>query len=458
MRGVPCKAKRQSRVLLAIVLMVCWMLPSDAQKVSIEQFKRVKKDLLNQTPLPTDKKQATLDLLTDEKGFTFKADGKVEVQAEEGDGKLTVLTPHKTKFLVIKHPDYGQLTWKVPDKKGLKKKKHYQANLLTDKPGKEYKLSKQWVVFKVTPENAILYVDSTVALLRNGTAQFNLPVGRHPYRVEAPFYEEWADTLELTDSAKLYLPVVLQSFYSYLTVRTPMPDATIFLNGQPIGKGVATSGHLQAGDHHLLVMNKKVCHYDSILRIGRGEKKVLELAMSDLQVRPAPAKRVITPGYVPVVEDTAQAKPASTAAAAPKVAQVTITAPDDTTQIWVNRELMAYGKWEGELELGYYTVSTVKDGLESKPLSLWVDDESPVMLDLSAPQASYGLLNIHSNVVGAAVFLDGVKVGVTPCVVENLPASKPCRLRLTYEGYKDAEAVVTPVGNDMVDVELKMKR
>ena len=44
------------------------MLPSGAQKISIEQFKRVKKDLLNQTPLPVDKKQATLDLLTDEKG------------------------------------------------------------------------------------------------------------------------------------------------------------------------------------------------------------------------------------------------------------------------------------------------------------------------------------------------------------------------------------------------------
>ena len=72
MKGVLCKAKRQSRVLLAVVLMICWVLPSDAQKISIERFKRVKKDLLNKTPLPVDKKQATLDLLTDEKGFTFK--------------------------------------------------------------------------------------------------------------------------------------------------------------------------------------------------------------------------------------------------------------------------------------------------------------------------------------------------------------------------------------------------
>ena len=58
-------------------MLIIPVLPSDAQKISIERFKRVKKDLLNKTPLPVDKQQATLDLLTDETGFTFKADGKI---------------------------------------------------------------------------------------------------------------------------------------------------------------------------------------------------------------------------------------------------------------------------------------------------------------------------------------------------------------------------------------------
>ena len=443
-------------VLLAAVLMVCSVLPSGAQKISIERFKRVKKDLLNKTPLPVDKKQATLDLLTDETGFTFKADGKTECQPQEADGKVTILTPHKTKFLLVKHPDYGQLTWKVPAKKGLKKKKHYQANLLTDKPGKEYKLSKQWVVFKITPENAILYVDSTMSLVRNGTAQFNLPIGKHPYRVESPFYEEYADTLELTDSAKLYVPVYLQSFYSYLTVRTPMSDGTIFLNGQPIGKGSVTSGHLQAGNHHLQVMKKKTCYFDSLIVVRKGEKKVLDLAATDLRVMPTVTKLAIAPMSDPEAEDSLQ-RPAVVPTPVGS-AMVTITAPDDTTEIWINREMMGSGQWEGQLELGYYTISTRKDGKESKPIEFWVDDTLPKVMDLRPPQASYGLLNIHCNVVGATVFLDDKEVGLTPCVVENLPDSKPCKVRLHSIGYKDAEAEVIPIGNDMVDVGLIMKR
>ena len=168
--------------------------------------------------------------------------------------------------------------------------------------------------------------------------------------------------------------------------------------------------------------------------------------------------RAITPGIDPAEKDTATVD--TTAAqdmTAATMATVTITAPDDTTQIWINREPMAFGKWEGQLELGYYLVNTVKDGIESKPLELWVDNTLPLRLDLSSPHASYGLLNIHSNVIGATVLVDGKEVGVTPCVVEHLLASKPCQIRLKREGYKDAEAEVTPIGNDMLDIELKMK-
>ena len=264
------------KVILATLLLMILLSPAGAQKMNIEKFKRVKFDLLNHTLLPVDKKQATLELKTDEKGFTFKADGKIDVKAEEGDGKLMLLTPHKTSFLVIKHPDYGQFTWKVPGR-GLKKKKHYQANLLTDKPGKEYKLSKQWVVFKVQPANAILQFDSTIVLLRDGTAQFNVPVGKHGYRIEAPFHEEVSDSLELSDTVKLTVPVVLQSFYSYLTVNTPLPEATIVVDGQPIGKGSATSGHLQAGEHHLMVFRGMTSYYDGIVSLGKAEKGLLSL-------------------------------------------------------------------------------------------------------------------------------------------------------------------------------------
>ena len=58
------------RRILTFLLLTGLLIPAMAQKIGVEGFKKVKKDLLNQTPLPVDKTQATIDFLTDEKGFT----------------------------------------------------------------------------------------------------------------------------------------------------------------------------------------------------------------------------------------------------------------------------------------------------------------------------------------------------------------------------------------------------
>ena len=441
--------------LLGILLIAILSLPCVAQKISIRQFKRVKFDFAKKKMYPVDKKMATLDLKTDEKGFTFKADGKTEIAAQEGDGQITLLAPHKTAFILVKHPEYGQLIWKVPGK-GLRKKKHYQAIMQTDKPGKEYKLSKQWVVFQVIPENAILQVDSTVALVRDGTAQFELPLGKHGYHAEAPFYEELSDSVEVVDSAKLVVPVVLQSVYSYLTVKLPIDEGLIFVDSEPIGKGEATSGHLQPGDHHLIVMQEETCLADTVINMGVGEKKVLALKTSDLRARPLMA-RAINPQPIEEVKDSTVTDSLAAVPQDSLKAPVTITAPDAETQIWLNREPLAYGKWEGQLGIGFYSVSTVKEGLESKPIFLWVDDTLPKVVDLSLPKASYGVLNIHSNVVGATILINRVEVGVTPCILENLPATVACKILLKKKGYRDAAITVMPVPNDMLNVEINMK-
>ena len=441
--------------LLGILLIAILSLPCVAQKISIGQFKRVKFDFAKKKMYPVDKKMATLDLKTDEKGFTFKADGKTEIAAQEGDGQITLLAPHKTAFILVKHPEYGQLIWKVPGK-GLRKKKHYQAIMQTDKPGKEYKLSKQWVVFQVIPENAILQVDSTVALVRDGTAQFELPLGKHGYHAEAPFYEELSDSVEVVDSAKLVVPVVLQSVYSYLTVKLPIAEGLIFVDSEPIGKGEATSGHLQPGDHHLIVMQEETCLADTVFNMGVGEKKILALKASDLRARPLMA-RAINPQPIEEVKDSTVTDSLAAVPQDSLKAPVTITAPDAETQIWLNREPLAYGKWEGQLGIGFYSVSTVKEGLESKPIFLWVDDTLPKVVDLSLPKASYGVLNIHSNVVGATILINRVEVGVTPCILENLPATVACKILLKKKGYRDAAITVMPVPNDMLNVEINMK-
>lgn len=438
------------RLVIMIWTILMAVLPMAAQQMSIEGFARQKESLVKDIEVKKEKRQAVLLLTTDEKGFAFKADGKTDVEAEEGDGLLTLKVPHKTQHLTVTHPDYGQLMWRVPEGR-LKKKRTYHAYLQTYNPDKTYKLQKQWVVFQVTPHNAIVHVDSMLTLVRDGQAQYFLPIGKHPYLVESPFHEAVEDTLELTEAEKLILPVRLQPAYSYLTVRTPYPSCQIYLDNQFLGKHEAVSSHLSAGNHRLSVfVDDSTCYYDQSVNIGLAEKKVITLAAADLREQPWRENTRLS----------ALATPSSDAKEQPAAikAQVTIKAPDDETEILLNRELVGSGTWEGELAEGFYIINTRKDNRESSTRYLTVDDEFPKEVSVGTPQVDLGYLSIHSNVMGANVYVNDSLRGITPCIVENLPAGKSCVVRLEYPTYRPARQEVRVLGNDMVDVEIKMNK
>jgi hypothetical protein len=141
-----------------------------------------------------------------------------------------------------------------------------------------------------------------------------------------------------------------------------------------------------------------------------------------------------------------------------KTAPVIIRAANDSTKIWVDREMVGTGTWKGQLAIGFHSVSTEKEELESKTTYIWVDDETPQEIDLLAPMSNYGFLNVHCNEVGAEIYVNDTLVGVTPCIVEKLPAGLKCHVKLRKRGFRDAVKEVQVIGNDMVNVELKLRK
>ena len=439
------------------------LMPAWCQQMEVNGFKRLKGGLFGKNKVTKDKQLATLDLKTGEKGFTFLADGKQEVQAEEADGMVTVKVPNKTQFIVIKHGDYGQLTWKVPNGK-LKKKKHYQANLLTFKQGKEFKPAKQWVVFHISPKNAIVTVDSVTTLVRNGKAQYYLPPGRHGWTVESPFHEAVDDSLTLTDSVRLVIPVNLQPVWSYITVRAPLEGGHLVVDGIRVsepnlnaGTTSATSGRLQAGRHVVGIYRGTTCFYETEVMLGKAEKKVILVEREQISPRLPKIPKSVNPIEAAKADSLTADVPRKGDPTLPPPSKVIIEAPSDSTEILVNLEPVGRGRWEGELAQGFYALSTRKDGMTSKIQYLWVDDESPKTVKLMPPLADFGVLNIHSNVVGADIYINNVKMGQTPCAFERMPAGEKLTIRLKAENYHDAKQEVEVIANDMVDVDIKLK-
>ena len=428
-----------------------------AQQIKVDDFSRLKKPFLGAKPYTTDKQFALLDLYTQESGFEFLI-GKQPVITQEGDGFLTLSIPDKTRSVIIKHPEYGQLVWKTPEE--LRKKKHYQAYLFTDSPDKEYKVEKQWAVFYIQPEQALVTIDSTLYRTLDGMVQAYLPLGKHALKVESPFYQSLEDTICLEEEKRLEKQIHLQPFYSFLTVNSHMPYAEIRLNGELIGIQEAQSKRMLPGSYTLTVQKDSFLLYQETIELAVAEKKVIDLK-----------KRFSSPTLIAYANATENGKPMATAEIPTAGFQPTVITPptprpdslhvkafDQETEIWVDRELVAQGSWKEELPPGVHAISTRKDGMESATQYLHTGDGKGVRLRMAAPSANHGWLNISSNVIDAEVYLDGLPVGKTPCILPALSIDKSYHVRISKPGYKDAETTVTLKGNDMQNITMKLKK
>lgn len=458
------------KVILPYYLFILLPLNMAAQQMEVTDFTRLKRPIWNRSKVAVDKQKALIDLTTTEKGFTFMADGKEGAEATEGEGIITVKVPHKTRFLTIKHPQFGQLTWRVPTKY-LKRKKHYRATLIANDPTKVYKPQKQWVVIDIDPRDAIVTIDSTTTLVTTGQYTEFLPLGTHTYHVEAPFYEAQTDSFMLSDTARVCFSIKLQPTYSYVTVNTPWKQGEIYIDGLYVGKATGTSRHLQEGQHRLSVFQYDLCIYDGTFTLGRAEKQTIALTSSDFNPsaikKPESDQLASNPIVVSATKvSTSTAGATSNTASPPRQAlfdatvqaPVTLKAPDVDTEIWVDRERVGKGEWSGQLTQGYHIVNTMKDNIESPSTALWIVDSSPQQLDLTVPQVSKATLNIHSNVTGADIYINDKHMGVTPVILQQIPAGKTYHVRLKKDGYKDVKVTIVPKGNEMTEVQIKMKQ
>ena len=386
--------------------------PVMAQRMHVEDFGRYKKPFLHKASFTTDKRQALLDFFTNEKGFQFFVED-APVAATEGEGMVTLALPHRTGSLIIKHPVYGQLAWKVPNGV-LKKKKHYHAYLHTESLEKEFRQQKQWALISTVPERAIVYVDTVIHPLLDGNLSLYLPLGRHVCRIESPFYQTLNDTIELTDIVRFEKRYVLQPFYAYLTVETDWPDARICLDGDSLGLQRVETSRLMPGRYRLTVNLGDSLYYEQWLELANAERKVVDLHGIELRPFPQLGQSIEMSGFPDEVLADSMASDGLQEQSG-QWADVHITAFDVDTEIWLNRERLGQGEWRGNLAPGFYAVSSRKEGLDSRTDFFWVDAGKSVELNLISPLADYGLLNVSCDEVDATVFLNGLAIGSAPC-------------------------------------------
>lgn len=438
-----------------------------AQNITVENFQHHKHYFWQiNSNLPLDKKNAIVVLQTEDKDFNFSTSKGVPIETVETDEGFLLKVPDKTKYILITHPDMGDYTWRVPEKY-LKKHNYYSAELVFSDLTKEYKNHNQWIVFNVSPENSILTMDSVMHRINNGIISLYLPVGPHTFTLESPFYESLSDSISLTDSVKIERNLYLKPLYSYLTVIVQDAGTEIFVDENFQGVDTVTVGRINEGKHRVSLLKNNHWVKDTLIDMARAEKKTLKFPEN------------FKPGYVLATSESFNKHPSpdvyrelSSIKSNPDemvkrlktpgdsliTAPVRLIAEDSLSMIFIDREMVAHGEWEGSLPQGTHFITTEKDGIESVMEFVEINDSSPREINLAVPKSSKGKLNIHSNVVGAEIFIGKKFYGLTPLVLEDLNANETFCVTLHKEGYKDKKLNVTTRGNEIIEVLIELKK
>ena len=263
----------------------------------------------------------------------------------------------------------------------------------------EKKPSRRFFTLQVEPKNAVIEVKSkdmsTIWTVReDGLASQVLNYGSYKYKVSAPHYHTEEGSFVVSDVSGEKV-VKLVPKYGWLLVTGPRETkgANVFLtdpNGdiRRIGTLPLHPILLDKGEYELRVQQPKYKDFIKTITINDGDT---------------------TREYASVESN---------------YTTVTLVA-NDSCDIYLDQAYLGHGKWTGNLEYGELVIesrqahhrsgyTTIQVTPESEGETFFLDDPTPV----------YGSLIVQGEPYGATVQVDGVDVGVTPLILDQLLAGK----------------------------------
>ena len=274
------------------LLFVLSALAATAQNISVSSFQ----------PLPTDMTAGSLDgkridqnnevaalikIVTTQTGFTFEAGALGIVDTRQEAGEVWVWVPRGSRKITIKHPQLGVLReYRYPIE--ILPERTYEMVLVTGTVETIVKeqVREQYLMFQITPVDAILEVDDQVwKVSGEGTARKLVDFGTYTYRVQAPNYHPEAGQVTVNDpNGTKKVTVNLRPNFGWVEVPSSpsLNGAIVYVDNAMIGRVPCKSEPLKSGQHSVKIAKEL---YETYLE-KPGSHKAHELLHTHYQERP----------------------------------------------------------------------------------------------------------------------------------------------------------------------------
>ncbi|MCI7045192.1 MAG: SUMF1/EgtB/PvdO family nonheme iron enzyme [Prevotella sp.] len=412
------------RMMIFLLLMLT-SLVTNAQGIAVEKFEAAPEDLtanLKGTQVLDQNGDvcALIRIQTTQKGFTFDVGALGITKTDDNKtAEVWVYVPAGVKRISIRHPQLGSLiNYYFPIE--IQGARTYRMYLTTGQVQTivHNAITQQYVMFSVTPPDALVELDGNFLDVKDGTATKRMAFGTYNYTVQAPLYHSVSDTVMVCDPKNKHVKTItLAPAFGYISVpaNATLSGAKVFIDNEYKGTVPFRSERLKSGPHDVRIMQNKY----------------------------APAQQTVT------VADNQTIEVAPVLAA--DFATLTLTTAAEA-EIWINDQLRGKGSWTGDLSSGAYTIECRREGHRKTIKELAV---TPSMtgqtIPLAAPVPIYGMVDISSSPAGADIYIDNVKVGTSPMIIPECLIGSHI-VSITKQGYSQFTQTINVAENTTTEV------
>lgn len=404
------------RKFFIIVFMWLLCLGAAAQNISVKSFKALPMDMtassLEGKRLDQNGEVAALiKVMTTETGFVFEGGTLGIVDTQQRVGEIWVWVPRSSRKITILHQQLGGLRdYRYPI--DIEAERTYEMVLVTGKvePVIHQTATEQFLVFNVTPKDAMVTVNNVPWPVVDGVAQKLVDFGEYEYRIEASDYHYDAGKVMVNDpDNKVVLPVTLKPAFGFLKIEGDnglLSQSSIYIDNANGAEALRTAVKLGSGNHKVRVIHPKYKPYEKTVTIADNETNTLNVNLNA------------------------------------NFSTVTLKVDDDA-EIYVNNERKGIRTWTGDLEAGNYTIECRKaNHRPSSEKKTITENMSGETFTLQPPTPINGSLVVSSNPPMAKITIDGKQVGETPMRINAILIGEHT-LRLEKEGCAPLAKTIT---------------
>ena len=382
------------RKLFLILSLFLGLMANAQNNISVASFRLAETDLDANThgTQVLDQNGNTCALIkveTTQTGFAFDVGMMGITKVEQHTGEIWVYVPFGVKHITIQHQQLGTLRdyyFPCP----IQEARTYIMQLTTGTVETIVKetITQQWLVFNVTPKDALVWVNEEPWPVNDGVAQKYVGFGTYDYRVEASNYHSTAGKINVSDPENtVKLDINLTPAFGFLKIEGDngiLSKASIYIDKDNGTDALRTPRQLPSGQHTVRIVHPKYKTFERKVNIEDEQTFTLNANL------------------------------------AANFSTVTLKVDADA-EIYVNNERKGTRTWMGDLEAGDYTIECRMENHRTSTVKRTITDNmSGQVINLNAPTPIMGRLVVSSTPSLAKIFIDGKEVGETPKSINQI--------------------------------------